>query len=168
VYEDWGGEGGVGVGGLYGEDDAVDGGGEGEVEGVTGDAAALVKAVGLEVPGEGGAGYAFNLTFSTAIHRIILSIQTPHAYPPLPPPVLIHDDTTLALPALVPGSTTPFYSPISALRNLDFRARRSFLAHSGTHGRFLKVKPVERRGDMPSPGVPIHVHYSARYTSAAG
>ena len=44
------------MGGLDGGEGELDGGGEGEVEGVAGDAAALVKAVGLEVAEELGAG----------------------------------------------------------------------------------------------------------------
>ena len=36
------------------------------------------------------------------------------------------------------------YSPHPPLRNLDFRGRRSFLAHSRTSGRFLNPGPASR------------------------
>ena len=59
--------------------------------------------------GCGIAGYAFNLTFSIAVHRALLSIQPPRPHPALPLPVLIHDDTTLPLPPTIQGSSEPFY-----------------------------------------------------------
>ena len=54
--EDTKGEGGGGSWRLEGGEDAVDGAGEGEIEAVAGDTAALVKAVGLEMGNEGGVG----------------------------------------------------------------------------------------------------------------
>ena len=73
--------------------------------------------------GCGIAGYAFNLTFSIAIRDALLSIRLPPSHPPLPPPVLIHDDTTITLPPSLSAATDPLY-PIAAAAISDLLSHR--------------------------------------------
>jgi len=104
--------------------------------------------------GCGIAGYAFNLTFSIAIRDALLSIRLPPSHPPLPPPVLIHDDTTITLPPSLSAATDPLY-PIAAAAISDLlrsRLRLSIAPKKGAH--FQPPLPNDS---------PLHIRHSAAH-----
>ena len=104
--------------------------------------------------GCGIAGYAFNLTFSIAIRDALLSIRLPPSHPPLPPPVLIHDDTTITLPPSLSATTDPLY-PVAA-------AAISSLLRSRLRLGIAPKKGVHFQPPLPDDS-PLHIRHSAAH-----
>jgi len=102
--------------------------------------------------GCGIAGYGFNLTFSRAIAVVLRSIQPSPPHPPLPLPILVHDDTTIPLPPITsPSATTPFYLILlTALEShLLLHLRLTIAVHKNIHFQ------------MPIPSTsPFHISHS--------